>query len=183
MLDRHLQFAGFDGPPRRPASMPGNRKPPRYGAFWRQSGTEWWTAFPSAVLEWHQPVMNERHIDIAAGRPVAPDCWHPSNPEAPTGLDPTVAVDTARRQAVVHGRRIDLTRQEFQVLAVLCTHRGVVFSREALLSRVWPAHSCATPKSVDTVICRLRQKIERDPGRPVCIVTVRGFGYRCADAE
>ena len=53
---------------------------------------------------------------------------------------------------------------------------GVVFSREQLLDAVWTDRAI-TDRAVDVYILRLRQKIERQPGSPVLIHSVRGFGY------
>ena len=91
-------------------------------------------------------------------------------------------IDPARRQAQVDGRSIELTRHEFDVLQTLAANRGIVFTREALLDRVWTPDTHVTPRSVDTLIKRLRQKIEIDPSRPTLIVTVWGTGYKFADA-
>lgn len=92
-------------------------------------------------------------------------------------------IDPARRQVVVHGVPADLTAQEFRLLVVLVTHPGIVFSREALLSRVWADHTHVTTRSVDSLIKRLRRKVERDPATPEIILTVWGGGYKCADLE
>jgi DNA-binding response OmpR family regulator len=57
-----------------------------------------------------------------------------------------------------------------------------VFTREALLERVWTPETHVTPRSVDTLIKRLRQKLEHDPAHPQLILTVWGTGYKFADA-
>ena len=78
-------------------------------------------------------------------------------------------------------RDVELTTHEFNLLYVLLSHPGIVFSREALLSRTWKEHTFVTVRSVDTLIKRLRRKIEDDPASPVVIVTVWGAGYKAAD--
>lgn len=90
-------------------------------------------------------------------------------------------IDPARRQVKVRGDLVDLTAQEFRLLLVLATHPGIVFSREALLARVWPDHTYVTERSVDSLIKRLRRRIEKDPAGPDIILTVWGSGYKCAD--
>lgn len=90
-------------------------------------------------------------------------------------------IDPARRRVKVRGEEADLTAQEFRLLLVLATHPGIVFSREALLSRVWPDHTYVTERSVDSLIKRVRRRIERDPAAPEIILTVWGAGYKCAD--
>lgn len=90
-------------------------------------------------------------------------------------------IDPARRRVRVRGADVDLTAQEFKLLHVLATHPGIVFSREALLTRVWPDHTYVTDRSVDSLVKRLRRRIEQDPAEPAIILTVWGSGYKCAD--
>jgi DNA-binding response OmpR family regulator len=90
-------------------------------------------------------------------------------------------IDPAKRRVRVKGSEVDLTAQEFRLLLVLATHPGIVFSREALLTRVWPDHTFVTERSVDSLVKRLRKQIEQDPANPEIILTVWGSGYKCAD--
>ncbi len=90
-------------------------------------------------------------------------------------------IDPARRRVRVRGDDVDLTAQEFRLLHVLATHPGIVFSREALLTRVWPDHTYVTERSVDSLVKRLRRRIEKDPANPDIILTVWGSGYKAAD--
>ncbi len=90
-------------------------------------------------------------------------------------------VDPARRLARVNGTPVELTAQEFNLLYVLASHAGIVFSREALLSKVWKGEAYVTVRSVDALVKRLRKKIEPDPGGPRFILTVWGAGYKFAD--
>jgi DNA-binding response OmpR family regulator len=92
-----------------------------------------------------------------------------------------IQIDPARRRVRAKGEEIDLTAQEFRLLLVLATHPGIVFSREALLARVWPDHTFVTERSVDSLVKRLRRRIEKDPANPEIILTVWGSGYKCAD--
>jgi DNA-binding response OmpR family regulator len=91
-------------------------------------------------------------------------------------------IDPARRLARLDGREIELTAHEFDLLYVLASSRGIVFSREALVQRVWGADTHITERSVDTLIKRLRRKIEANPAEPRYIFTVWGTGYKFADA-
>ena len=68
----------------------------------------------------------------------------------------------------VRGGRVELTRQEFDLLHLLASRPGIVFSRAALLQQVWRGDTFVTERTVDTVISRLRRKIERDPQDPEC---------------
>lgn len=92
-----------------------------------------------------------------------------------------IEMDPARRQVLVSGRQVDLTTNEFQLLYVLLTHAGIVFSREALLNKMWKDEAFVTTRSVDTLVKRLRKKIETAPAEPSLILTVRGAGYKAAD--
>ena len=78
-------------------------------------------------------------------------------------------------------RDIGLTFNEFELLYVLISHPGIVFSRESLLSKVWKDQTFVTVRSVDTLVKRLRKKIESRPADPDVILTVWGAGYKAAD--
>ena len=60
---------------------------------------------------------------------------------------------------------------------------GIVFSREALLTRIWRSDTFVTVRSVDTLVKRLRRRIETDPGVPRFLLTVWGVGYKFADIQ
>jgi DNA-binding response OmpR family regulator len=92
-----------------------------------------------------------------------------------------IEVDLARRRVKVEGRDVELTDQEFRLLHLLATHPGIVFSREALIARVWKGDTHVTERSVDTLVKRLRRKIERDAASPDWLLTVWGTGYKAAD--
>jgi two-component system, OmpR family, alkaline phosphatase synthesis response regulator PhoP len=92
-----------------------------------------------------------------------------------------ITIDPARRRVRVGSRDVELTSNEFQLLYVLLASPGIVFGREALLNRVWKDQTHVTVRSVDTLVKRLRKKIEADPGEPEVIVTVWGVGYKAAD--
>ena len=93
-----------------------------------------------------------------------------------------LTVDPARRHARMDGREIELTSHEFDMLYLLASHPGIVFSREALVKRVWGDDTFVTERSVDTLIKRLRRKIETDAADPQMILTVWGTGYKFSDA-
>ena len=103
-------------------------------------------------------------------------------PAAPHHAGP-LSLDLARRQAYVRGRRVDLTRQEFDVLHQLSARPGMVFSRAALLEHVWSQDSQASLRTVDVAISRLRRKIEFNPHNPQLILTAWGVGYKFTDAR
>ena len=92
-----------------------------------------------------------------------------------------LTVDPARRQARLDGREIDLTANEFDLLYLLASNRGIVFSREALMQRVWGNDTHITERSVDTLVKRVRRKIHDEATEPRFILTVWGTGYKFAD--
>ena len=92
-----------------------------------------------------------------------------------------VKVDPARRLARVDEREIELTAHEFDLLYLLASNRGIVFSRDALVQRVWGDDTHVTERSVDTLIKRVRRKIEPDMEEPRFILTVWGTGYKFAE--
>jgi len=92
-----------------------------------------------------------------------------------------IEVDPARRRVRVGDRDVGLTFNEFELLYVLISNPGIVFSRESLLSKVWKDQTFVTVRSVDTLVKRLRKKIESQPADPDVILTVWGAGYKAAD--
>ena len=83
---------------------------------------------------------------------------------------------------VVPNADVELTSNEFHLLYVLLASPGIVFSREALLGRVWKDQTFVTVRSVDTLVKRLRRRIEPDPAEPRYLLTVWGVGYKFADS-
>ena len=92
-----------------------------------------------------------------------------------------LTLDPDRRQARVRGDLVDLTKQEFDILYLLASRRGIVFSRAAMIAKVWGGDTYVTERTVDSVVSRLRRKIERDPNDPEMILTAWGVGYKFAD--
>jgi DNA-binding response OmpR family regulator len=92
-----------------------------------------------------------------------------------------IEMDVPKRRVRVSGRDVDLTDQEFRLLHVLVTHPGIVFSREALLNKIWRGETFVTVRSVDTLVKRLRRRIEADMANPTHVLTVWGVGYKLAD--
>jgi DNA-binding response OmpR family regulator len=86
-----------------------------------------------------------------------------------------VVIDEASYSAKVHGRPLDLTYKEFELLKFLAQHPGRVFSRDQLLSEVWGYDYFGGSRTVDVHIRRLRAKLGELEG---LISTVRNVGYR-----
>lgn len=92
-----------------------------------------------------------------------------------------IEMDPARRRVRAHGQLLDLTANEFQLLYVLLAQPGIVFTRETLLRRVWTDERHVTVRSVDTLVKRLRRKLDDDPAQPAVIATVWGAGYKAVE--
>jgi DNA-binding response OmpR family regulator len=94
-----------------------------------------------------------------------------------------VLIDPHRREVRVRNESVELTKQEFDVLYLLASRPGIVFSRDALLARVWDGDPFVTERTIDSVISRMRKKIERDPQDPKLLLTAWGVGYKFADLD
>jgi DNA-binding response OmpR family regulator len=109
------------------------------------------------------------------------DSGEPDRPSTVIVTSANVRLDPDRRQARVRGELVELTKQEFDILYLLASRRGIVFSRTALIAKVWGGDTYVTERTVDSVVSRLRRKIERDPNDPEMILTAWGVGYKFAD--
>ena len=87
-------------------------------------------------------------------------------------------IDLPRRTVQIRGDTIQLTFIEFEMLVVLASSPGVVFSRRELLERLRGGSDYREPRTIDVHVRHLREKIERDPSNPELILTIRGAGYR-----
>lgn len=87
-------------------------------------------------------------------------------------------IDPARREVVRAGRVVHTTRKEFELLHMLASNPGQVFSRPQLLESVWGYMWTGATDTVTVHVRRLRAKIELDPSKPRRLVTVHGVGYR-----
>ncbi len=90
-------------------------------------------------------------------------------------------IDPSRREVEKSGTPVEITTLEFDVLHFLALHPGRVYSREALMEHVWGEDRVVDSRSIDSVISRLRRKLEPDPAKPQYIQTVWGAGYRFAE--
>jgi DNA-binding response OmpR family regulator len=67
---------------------------------------------------------------------------------------------------------------EANLLRYLVEHEGKAISRKAMLEQVWGLHEDTDTRAIDNFIVRLRRYIEKEPGKPKHLTTVRGVGYR-----
>ena len=94
---------------------------------------------------------------------------------------PGLEVDLFRRQVLSDGNQVELTAKEFEVLALLASHPGRVYSREQIMRHLWDGDFFGEPRAADVHVQHIRSKIEPDPKNPRYVQTVRGMGYRFAE--
>lgn len=90
-----------------------------------------------------------------------------------------LSVDTVKGTVLKAGEEVFLSALEYRLLLMFVNHRGEVLSRNRLLEEIWDiAGEFVNDNTLTVYIKRLREKIEDDPQKPICIKTIRGIGYR-----
>lgn len=89
-----------------------------------------------------------------------------------------LTINERSREVKLGDRALTLTAKEFDLLYFLASNPGIVFSKERLFERLWDAAALGEIATVAVHIGRIREKIEKDPSKPVYIETVWGVGYR-----
>lgn len=89
-----------------------------------------------------------------------------------------VRMDVDRHTVTVGVDNVQLPLKEFELLEMLLRNAGRVLTRGQLIDRVWGANYVGDTKTLDVHVKRLRSKIEKEPGKPRHLVTVRGLGYK-----
>ncbi len=102
----------------------------------------------------------------------------PTGPEDVVEID-DVSVDLHKHAVTVGGRPVNLTRKEFQVLALLATSGGAVCTRSRIVAEVWGRSWAGANRTLDVHVATLRTKL----GRPDLVQTVRGVGYRLGEPD
>lgn len=105
------------------------------------------------------------------------------NEEEPVLTAGDLTVDIGRHTVVKAGRPLELTAKEFDLLVILMKNKGKVLTRDTLLDQVWGVEYFGDTRTVDVHVRYLRQKTEDNPDSPRYIRTVRGVGYKFAEAE
>lgn len=98
-------------------------------------------------------------------------------------IDQQLRVNFSRRLVSFNGKLVEVSPQEFKLLAYLIRHAGLPCTRNDLMDNVWGAYTTeeVSDAAVNTMIARLRQKIEPDPRNPRYILTVHRWGYKFKD--
>jgi two-component system alkaline phosphatase synthesis response regulator PhoP len=106
----------------------------------------------------------------------------PSKPPAEEDMRQfgSIRVDFRGTQVWRDGKPVPLSAREFQLLRYFLENSGATLSREQILREVWGYNGTTFTRTVDMHVASLRQKLEDTPKQPAWIVTVQGFGYKCA---
>ncbi|MGD2123775.1 MAG: response regulator transcription factor, partial [Gemmatimonadota bacterium] len=102
----------------------------------------------------------------------------PENPSPQQSVFDDVKIDFKGYTVTKRGEPVDLTAREFELLRLLVAHPNEVLRRDTILNEVWGDEWDVFPRTIDTHIVHLRQKLEDDPAEPKYIVNVRGVGYK-----
>ena len=81
----------------------------------------------------------------------------------------------------LRGEAVQLSSREFELLELLASDPGAVFTRDQILEHVWGDKAAADPSSITVFVRKIREKIEDDPSKPTYLVTVWRVGYKLAD--
>jgi len=92
-----------------------------------------------------------------------------------------LVIDLLKYEVRQAGRTITLTLKEYELLRLLASNPGRVFTRETLLYKIWGSNSYGGARTIDVHITRLRNKIKE--GDNYCIETVRGVGYKFKESK
>lgn len=89
-----------------------------------------------------------------------------------------VTLNLQTREVLKHGKKLDFTLKEFEVLKLLIQNKGKILTREILLDKIWGYEYIGETRTVDVHIRHIRKKIEEDDKKPIYIQTIRGVGYK-----
>lgn len=95
-----------------------------------------------------------------------------------------ILLDLGKRRLSVNNHQVFLTPHEYTLLETLMSSPGKTFTRDELLDRLYPrGEAFVIDRVIDVHIGKVRQKVEKDPGSPQYILTVRGIGYQFAESD
>lgn len=95
----------------------------------------------------------------------------------------TLVINNTKKTVRLHGQEIKLSLKEYDLLWILASHPGQVFTRDQLLDAVWGYEYIGETRTVDVHVRQLRKKIEDDDKHPEFVLTARGVGYKFKDVE
>jgi two-component system response regulator MtrA len=143
-----------------------------------QLGADDYVTKPFALAELLARVAAQlRRARIGARTPAANAAGGPAPGEGELRFG-DVVVDLGARTVSRAGLPVKLTHLELELLVFFIRNPHRVFSRDELVREVWGLTHAGQARTVDNFVAQLRAKLEADPDRPTCFVTVRGTGYR-----
>lgn len=92
-------------------------------------------------------------------------------------------IDFARAEVVKNGEHLPLTAKEHEILSVLCRNAGRIVTIDQLCEAAWGENPFGYENSLMAHIRRIREKIEKNPSKPVSLITVKGLGYKLVMEE
>ncbi len=107
----------------------------------------------------------------------------PNDEEVKTTSSDGLQIKASNGSIYKHGKQLDLSVREFELLTFLAATPGQVYSREQLMEKVWGYEYYGDLRAVDVAIRRLREKIEDESAQPRYIITKRGLGYYFSETE
>jgi two-component system, OmpR family, KDP operon response regulator KdpE len=116
--------------------------------------------------------------ELAARCEVALRRYHKAIDKDPVVRTGPLTVDLVSRAVTLDGRHITLTRQEYRLLHLLASHLGLVMTHNQLIKEIWGTPSPDNVQYLRTLVRKLRQKLEVDPGQPKLLISESGVGYR-----
>lgn len=99
------------------------------------------------------------------------------NPQLEVG---NLVIDTTNKSVTNRGKKVRLSRKEFSLIEYLAHRAGQVLTKDQIIEHVWDFDSDILPNTVEVFVRSLRKKLDK-PGKPSCIETVRGFGYKISE--
>ncbi len=130
---------------------------------------------PRELVARIRAILRRSPLQRGEGTCVHGNCWGGTEPSRKFGA---LNIDIAARQAVLGSEPLNLTRIEFEILAMLSSRPGAVFTNRQLLEGVWGESSGGCKDLVGAHIGHLRRKLGEDSRRPRYVTTARGLGYR-----
>lgn len=94
-----------------------------------------------------------------------------------------ISINLSRHEVYVKGQKVNLKPKEFELLKILATNKGKVFTRDFLLEQLWGYDYLGDTRTIDVHVRRIRQKIEENSEAPKYLKTIHGVGYKFQDDE
>lgn len=116
--------------------------------------------------------------ELAARCEAALRRYHKAVDKAPVVHTGPLTIDLVRRAVTLDGQYVTLPRQEYRLLHLLASHHGLVITHNQLIRDIWGDDSPNNVRYLRTLVRKLRQRLEADPGRPKLLISEPGVGYR-----